>query len=538
MKTFLLALGLVAVFTACQSAPVAKAGGYTDDVFLTADRKQTFQSLRTYHVMVESFVDGSPAHDANVGYGTSHHKGDLRGIIKSLDYIKSLGYNSLWLTPFFTTGGNTQLDTTGYYIKDYFSVDPKFGTMDDAKELVAEAHKRGLFVFFDAVFGHTKAGGPVASPSGVQPLIKSKGPGAEVIYSLDGETVEESLAFFTEVATWWISQLEIDGWRLDVAYELKQGDHIYWEEIRKAVQNLSIDRAKAGKQWGTLGYMVAETWKSGNEITNLTYGKDDNKGVWSAFHFPGRYNLTQAFGASESGRTDNLGEAGTLSKVYETAEGYPAWAIPNLFLGNHDLVRFGDLIQRADGLGYGPENPDYWKRHKAAFNFMASWTGPITTYYGEEIGDELKAYGGGADFFKQVEPHSKAVGWGVGEDHVARTSGKVEGVNATLTPEQKDLKTWVTALNLMRDAYPALSSGTRQPLLSEGPVYADLKELAGEDKILYVQNMGPDAQTAQVPVEASSLTPLLPLAGKAPVKKDGEWVIELAGLEGRFFLVK
>ena len=60
-----------------------------------------FCDLRMYQVMVESFVDGDPTRNYNAGYGTSHHKGDIRGIINSLDYIKSLGMNAIWMTPVF-----------------------------------------------------------------------------------------------------------------------------------------------------------------------------------------------------------------------------------------------------------------------------------------------------------------------------------------------------------------------------------------------------------------------------------------------------
>lgn len=51
--------------------------------------------------MVESFVDGDKQVGHGTGYGTSHHKGDLQGIIDSLDYIQSLGVNAIWLTPIF-----------------------------------------------------------------------------------------------------------------------------------------------------------------------------------------------------------------------------------------------------------------------------------------------------------------------------------------------------------------------------------------------------------------------------------------------------
>src|SRR5262245_34346939 len=121
----------------------------------------SFCDLRIYEIMVESFVDGDPTRDYNAGYGTSHHKGDLRGIINSLDYIKNLGMNAIWLTPVFDShageafqggGVNLNLDATGYYTRDYFKIDPKFGSLADAQELVSKAHDKGLYVFFDGVF--------------------------------------------------------------------------------------------------------------------------------------------------------------------------------------------------------------------------------------------------------------------------------------------------------------------------------------------------------------------------------------------------
>ena len=62
---------------------------------------QAANSLRIYQVMVESFVDGDSKIGHGTGYGTSHHNGDLQGVIDSLDYIQSLGMNAIWLTPIF-----------------------------------------------------------------------------------------------------------------------------------------------------------------------------------------------------------------------------------------------------------------------------------------------------------------------------------------------------------------------------------------------------------------------------------------------------
>ena len=77
--------------------------------------------------------------------------GDLRGIIEKLDYLKWLGVDYVWSTPIFLS---PQRDN-GYDIADYYQVDPAFGTMEDAEELIREAGKRGIGIMFDMVFNHT-----------------------------------------------------------------------------------------------------------------------------------------------------------------------------------------------------------------------------------------------------------------------------------------------------------------------------------------------------------------------------------------------
>ncbi len=77
--------------------------------------------------------------------------GDLRGIIEKLDYIKSIGVNTLWLTPFF----ESPLIDNGYDVSDYKKVASDFGTMQDMETLIAEAHQRGLKLIFDLVVNHS-----------------------------------------------------------------------------------------------------------------------------------------------------------------------------------------------------------------------------------------------------------------------------------------------------------------------------------------------------------------------------------------------
>jgi len=77
--------------------------------------------------------------------------GDLRGIIQHLDYIHDLGADVIWLNPIYAS---PQVDN-GYDISDYQSINPAFGTMEDFKELLAEAHNRGMRVILDMVLNHT-----------------------------------------------------------------------------------------------------------------------------------------------------------------------------------------------------------------------------------------------------------------------------------------------------------------------------------------------------------------------------------------------
>ena len=88
-----------------------------------------FKASAVYQIYTKSFQDSN-------GDGL----GDIRGVISRLDYIKELGADYIWLTPFF----KSPLNDNGYDVSDYLSVDPVFGTMEDVEELIAQAEARGL----------------------------------------------------------------------------------------------------------------------------------------------------------------------------------------------------------------------------------------------------------------------------------------------------------------------------------------------------------------------------------------------------------
>ncbi|HBV39148.1 MAG TPA: alpha,alpha-phosphotrehalase, partial [Erwinia sp.] len=82
--------------------------------------------------------------------------GDLKGIISRLDYLQTLGVEAIWLTPVYVS---PQVDN-GYDVADYYAIDPRYGTMADFEQLVAEARQRGIRIVMDMVFNHTSTEHP------------------------------------------------------------------------------------------------------------------------------------------------------------------------------------------------------------------------------------------------------------------------------------------------------------------------------------------------------------------------------------------
>ena len=101
---------------------------------------QDFKKSVVYQIYPKSFLDSN-------GDGT----GDLRGVIQKLAYLKELGVDYIWLTPFFVSPQNDN----GYDVADYREIDPIYGTMHDFEELVSEADKYGIRIMLDMVFNHT-----------------------------------------------------------------------------------------------------------------------------------------------------------------------------------------------------------------------------------------------------------------------------------------------------------------------------------------------------------------------------------------------
>lgn len=432
-----------------------------------------WNELRIYQVMVSSFQDGDPSVGYGTGYGPGPHNGDLRGVINALDYIKSLGMNAIWLTPIFTSDGNNQLDSTGYFCSDYFKVDPKFGGNAVFAELVEEAHKLGINIILDGVFGHHRSTGvSKASPKGKYP----SGGSNPVKYP-------DSLDYYKEVAQYWIENYKIDGWRFDQCYQVGLGDngekcntggHNYWYEIRTAIKEASAKNGVKGQDWGTLGYTVGEHWNGDAaqiQAGSVNPGSAGGYGLQSCFDFPSRYKIVQMFATEESKEIKGI-SLSNLDYVYSnySKKGYthPEGYYPNLFITNHDLVRFGNLINWQFSENRSSEN--YWKRHKIALASVAAYSGPITVYYGDEYGMMTDGYYNGMN------------GWY--NDNMARDAGKISGFSS----KEQDLHDYVSKLMKIRMENEVMWNGKSSTVTSSSDFYAGKKTLDGKTVCFGINN--------------------------------------------------
>lgn len=362
------------------------------------------RQLSIYEIMVASFQHdstGAPGYTQMWGPDGERKNGNLRGIINALDHIRDLNVNAIWLTPIFdSTGGigGEKLNATGYFTTDYFKIDPKFGTEEDFRELVRKAHDRGLYVILDGVFGH-HGGVTAPSPYGhrldVTPARNTREDNpANVAYP-------GSLDYIKDVATYWIDRFDVDGWRLDQAYQLLQDSTNYWNPVRKAVEDLTARRKAEGKKWGTLGYMVGEDWGNAATINNGVY-KD--LGLITAFDFDGKERISGPAQKLDSEGLSNGWDDVIFMLRSPRERGYATDSVaPTLFLTNHDTYRLADH--------FDPEDEYYYPKQMARFAIMAAYNGPIQFYYGDEYADRSVHTTGGAP------------------DNIARTSGHLEPRN-------------------------------------------------------------------------------------------------------------
>lgn len=324
----------------------------------SAQRVGFDQSDAVYLAMPDRFANDpnyqvpSDAHlleseDRNNPYG--RHGGNLDGIRKHIDYIYSLGMTALWLTPVLANN-MPQQSYHGYAITDFYSVDPRLGSLSSLRMLVASLHQRGMKFIMDLVVNHCGTNHPwlASAPSsswfcswGGQPWQTNYAP--QVVADIHAAKIDRlqtingwfdvSMAdlnmadpllaqYMAQVAIWWIEMADLDGIRMDTyPYAHHLGMSIWTQRIQREYPNFSI----VGETWVGSPAQLAP-WQRGGVGQHL---------MTSQLQFTMDFPLQDAL-------TDLIRPSGSVSKLYHTIASDVVYANPNdmlIFLDNHDTGR-------------------------------------------------------------------------------------------------------------------------------------------------------------------------------------------------------
>ena len=170
--------------------------------------------------------------------------GNLPGVTAHLDDLKNLGVGVLWIMPIHPIGEKFRKGEFGspYSIKDYYAVDPNYGTLEDFKQLVAGAHQRGMKVIMDLVANHTAWDSVMMAhpdfykqdaPGHVIPPVPEWTDVAGLNYASPGLRT-----YMIDMLKYWITQADVDGFRCDVAYMVPTD---FWEQVRAALTQVKPD---------------------------------------------------------------------------------------------------------------------------------------------------------------------------------------------------------------------------------------------------------------------------------------------------------
>lgn len=485
-----------------------------------------------YFLMIDRFADGDPSNnEPRPGKKTfdrsaekQYHGGDLRGVIKNLDYIKSLGATAVWLTPVYDNNNESGIDYHGYGMMDFYGVEEHFGTMADYQELCRELHKRGMKLIQDVVPNHT---GPFNSwvknpptptwfngtvenhvncnfdiPTMVNPkataearALVTDGWFAGFLPDLNGRDPEYQ-RFAIQNSLWWTYMSGQDGLRLDTYPYVDRSLWAVWQkEINAHFPNL---------------FDVGEVWNGDQKVVSFYAGGQKrwdgiDTGLKALFDFPLLYGIRDFTCNPET-------DATRITKILDDDPLYGDMTSQVTFIGNHDITR---VLRDANGDA---------RRVKLAFALQLTTRGIIQLYAGDEI-----AMDGGGD-----PDNRRDFPGGFGQEKSAFTA-------TGRTPAQQSMWLEVQKLLAIRRANSALRYGTHVNLLAQGKSYAYLRD-DKKRKVVVVVNGSDKPATVAVP-KSDALTAGRSLASLnepgAPVKVGGDgFSVSLPPFGYRIFAVK
>jgi len=568
-------------------APVDLNGDYTaaDDALVAAPVREAGSGEQFYFVMTDRFANGDTTNDEGGLTGDRlatgldptdkgfYHGGDLAGLSSKLDYIEGLGTTAIWLTPSFLnkpvqgTGTNVSAGYHGYWITDFTQIDPHLGTNAELEALIADAHSRGIKVYFDIITNHTAdvisyaegsydyisqetspytdAGGTAFDPADYA--------GTGTFPALDAATSFP----YTPVVDPAEADVKVPAWLNDVTKYHNRGDSTYSGESTTYgdfsglddlmtedptvvqgfvdVYNVWVDLGIDGFRIDTAKHVNFEFWETfttavkdyaasiGNDdffMFGEVYDADATK--TSPYVRDSDMSSVLDFSFQSAATTFARGfDPDVLSTLYASDDWYTtdhssATALPT-FLGNHDMGRVGYLLRDdADGLA----------RSELAHSLMFLSRGQPVVYYGDEQGFEGAGSLGGTDkdarqdmFATQVDEYATQLLL------TGETAGSQDRFDTDAPIYQH-----IADLAALRATTPALVDGAQieRPVSGADSVYAFSRVLA-TDKIEHLVAL--NNATTPAAVTVTSLTPgatFSPLyGGGGAVTADTEGVVSV-----------
>ena len=332
-----------------------------------------------YEIFVYSFYDTD-------GDGI----GDINGVTEKLDYIKDMGFNGIWLMPIMPSTTYHKYD-----VVDYCNIDKQYGTLEDFKNLLKEAHARDIRVTIDFVMNHSSSQNPwfLDACSYLKTLGENEEPDASVCPYVDyyhfsrqgkdgykivtgtnwyyeawfdyimpdlnweSDALKEE---FEKIADFWID-LGVDGFRMDAAMHFEENDVDFNTEILNWFYNYCLSKNPDF-------YMVSEVWSDKSTIANYYASLTPSMFNFSVCGAEGPVIKAARSGKSASKFVDAMID---YQNTYSAKN--PDY-IDAPFLSNHDQVRVANSM------------PGNMNSLKMAAGLLLTMNGSPFVYYGEEIG--------------------------------------------------------------------------------------------------------------------------------------------------------
>ena len=519
-------LSLVATPNLAWSAPAPKAPTAAESALLARDSVRSPMAADSiYFVMTDRYANGDATNDRGgatgdyslTGYDPTSesyfHGGDLKGLTggcttgEGVARIKKLGFTTIWITPPFKqewVQGNSAA-YHGYWINDFLTIDPHWGTNADFKAFVDCAQSQGIKVVLDIVMNHTgdvinyNGSGKAAIPAGRQ---NAKNPAwlnkltnynnrgdvrdwNDKFWAQNGDffglddiktTNQEVIDGFAEVYSYWVNEYGVDGFRVDTAKHVDDAFLAkWWPKV------LAATKVKKPNL-----FAFSEVFDSSQDVLSAFMR---NRGLPSVLDFGFQADAIQYAGGD--------GDAGNLNYVLRQDDKYTTASrnAYNLvtFLGNHDMGRVANLL-----LKNGAKIDTLLASTLFAHDLMFLNRGTPTVYYGDEIG---MIGAGGDKAARQNMFSTQNVEW----QREARVTGGPIGTKNGLADTTNPILVRIQELNALRTKYPAIATGAQIVRGADGAIMVSSRiDAADKREYLVGFNNATAAKTLRVKTSSPS----------------------------------